>query len=108
MPTEHCRECEPKKPCGNLHLYVIKLKKFKKEPNKDYVGYLYVGSTGKSVEERLQDNFVNKDGKWKYNSKYSKIIRKYFDKFRLLAYEFLFINLIFCYKYNLFIHSMIL
>ena len=91
MPTEHCPECEPKKPCGNLHLYVIELKKFKKEPNKDYVGYLYVGSTGKSVEERFQDNFVNKDGKWKYNSKYSKIIRKYFDKFR---------PDLFYYKYN--------
>ena len=84
MPTEHCKKCEPDKSCGNLHLYVIELKKevekeFKRKSKK---GYLYVGSTGKSVEERFDDNFIKEDGKWKYNSKNVKRIRKYFKKFR--------------------------
>ena len=91
MPTIHCKECEPDKSCGNLHLYVIE---FKKEVEKEFKrkskkGYLYVGSTGKSVEDRFSDNYIKKDGKWKYNSKNVKRIRKYFKKFRpeLLYYE---------------------
>ena len=84
MPTVHCKECQPDKSCGNLHLYVIE---FKKEVEKEFKrkskkGYLYVGSTGKSVEDRFEDNFIKKDGKWKYNSKNAKRIRKYFNKFR--------------------------
>ena len=84
MPTEHCKKCEPNKSCGNLHLYVIE---FKKEVEKEFkrkskIGYLYVGSTKKSVEERFQDNYIKEDGKWKYNTKNVKRIRKYFKKFR--------------------------
>ena len=84
MPTEHCKKCDPGKSCGNLHLYVIE---FKKEVEKEFKrkskkGYLYVGSTGKSVEDRFEDNFTKKDGKWKYNSKNVKRIRKYFNRFR--------------------------
>jgi len=84
MATEHCPECDSKEPCGNSHLYVIE---FKKEIEKELKarsknGYLYVGSTSKSVEARFQDNFIRKDGKRKYNSKSTKKIRKYFLKFR--------------------------
>ena len=59
MPTEHCPKCELNYPCGNSHLYVIEFKKdieieFSAKSKK---GYLYVGSTSKSVEERFEDNF---------------------------------------------------
>ena len=84
MPTIHCKKCKPNTSCGNLHLYVIE---FKSEVEKEFErksdkGYLYVGSTGKSVDERFNDNFIKKDGKWKYNSKNVKRIRKYFKQFR--------------------------
>ena len=92
MPTEHCPKCKPKEPCGNSHLYVIE---FKKEIEKEFVsksnkGYLYVGSTGKSVEDRFNDNFIKKNGHWKYNSPNTKKIRKYFFRFRpdLFYYEY--------------------
>ena len=92
MPTEHCPKCEPKNPCGNSHLYVIE---FKKEIEKEYKikskkGYLYVGSTGKSVEDRFDDNFIKENGKWKYNTKHAKKIRKYFLRFRpdLFYYDY--------------------
>ena len=82
--TEHCKECEPGKSCGNLHLYVIQ---FKDDVAKNYKvksekGYLYVGSTGKSVEERFKDNFAKIDGEPKYKSPNVKRIQKYFDCFR--------------------------
>ena len=84
MPTEHCPKCEPNHPCGNSHLYVIE---FKKEIEVEFSakskkGYLYVGSTSKSVEERFKDNFEKIDEKWKYNSPNTRRIRKYFKKFR--------------------------
>ena len=72
MPTKHCKECASGKPCGKAHLYVIQFKdkisnKYKIKSRK---GYLYVGSTGKSVEQRFEDNFIkDQDGKWKYNTK---------------------------------------
>ena len=84
MPTIHCKKCTPEKPCGGHHLYVIE---FKEEVEETYlakseVGYLYVGSTSKSVEDRFDDNFIKEDGEWKYNSPNSKRIREYFIKFR--------------------------
>ena len=92
MATEHCPKCAPKKPCGNSHLYVIE---FNKEIEKNFItrskkGYLYVGSTRKSVEERFQDNFVKNNGEWKYNSKNVKKIRKHFFRFRpdLFYYDY--------------------
>jgi Uri superfamily endonuclease len=60
-------------------------------------GYLYVGSTGKSVDERFEDNYRRKgsdklwfgevekfgeDGFWKYNSPNSKRIRRHYFKHR--------------------------
>jgi hypothetical protein len=60
-------------------------------------GYIYVGSTGKSVEERFDDNYrrtdsdrvwrgevdrFGEDGNWKYNSPNSKRIRKYYLRHR--------------------------
>ena len=63
MPTIHCKKCKLNTSCGNLHLYVIE---FKSEVEKEFErksdkGYLYVGSTGKSVDERFNDNFIKKD-----------------------------------------------
>ena len=85
MSTEHCKKCESNKPCGKAHLYVIQFKgkisnKYKIKSRK---GYLYVGSTGKSVEQRFEDNFIkDQDGKWKYNTKNVKNIREYFNGFK--------------------------
>ena len=84
--------CNPGKPCGNGHVYVIQL--VYKGPKK---GFLYVGKTGKSVEERVQDNFTRKDGTivpidqvkeigedklWKYNAPSSKMIRSSYKRLR--------------------------
>ena len=99
MPTEHCSLCEEGKPCGNHHLYVIE---FRKEvageyAKSSYKGYLYVGSTGKSVEERFDDTFRLKDGTklsieegrkrsdekvWKYNTENMRRIRRHYLKHR--------------------------
>ena len=99
MPTKHCRACQPDKPCGNSHVYVIELRPEVAEglANRSYRGYLYVGSTSKSVEERLRDTFSTKDGtevsreearthedefQWNYGSPSSRRVRKHFLKFR--------------------------
>ena len=91
MATEHCKNCNPDQSCGDGHLYVIEFKKDVEVElkNKSVKGYLYVGSTNKSVEERFEDNFIKIDGSWKYNSPNTKRIRKYFLKFRpdLFYYE---------------------
>jgi len=85
MGTMHCIKCSKEKSCGGNHLYVIE---FRKEVENSFLfkskkGYLYVGSTSKSVDDRLKDNYLKKEnGDWKYNSKNSKRIRKYFSKFR--------------------------
>lgn len=93
MPTRHCRKCTPEKRCGNGHIYVVQLKTNKQ----GYAGHLYVGKTGKSVEERFQDNLTRRDGKlvtmleahmigedrkWKYNTRSSKLIRSSYKKHR--------------------------
>ena len=84
MATIHCKKCTPQKACGGYHLYVIE---FQSEVEETYLaksdmGYLYVGSTSKSVETRFEDNFIKKKGKWKYNTPNSKRIRGYFKTFR--------------------------
>ena len=84
MSTINCTKCTPEKSCGGYHLYVIE---FRTEVEETYaaksnMGYLYVGSTSKSVESRFEDNFIKKNGKWKYNTPNSKRIRAYFKKFR--------------------------
>tara|TARA_B100000315_G_scaffold189094_1_gene178914 strand:- start:96 stop:293 length:198 start_codon:yes stop_codon:yes gene_type:complete len=64
MTIEHCKNCKPGQPCGNGHLYIIEFKKDVEVElkNKSVKGYLYVGSTNKSVEDRLEDNFIKIDG----------------------------------------------
>ena len=55
--------------CIGGHLYVLEL------PTTGGVIH-YVGSTGKTVEERLEDNFVMKDAaSYKYNAPSTKLIR---------------------------------
>ena len=109
MPTEFCPECEEDKPCNNGHLYVIQLHD---EISENYAiksekGYLYVGSTSLSVEQRGRDNFTLEDGTyvepselyedrklpeeeqnwsekrdWKYSTTSIKKIRSYFMCYR--------------------------
>ena len=109
VPTDFCPECEEDKRCGKGHLYVIQLKDKIAEnyQNKSKKGYLYVGSTSLSVEERGRDNFTLEDGNyvepselyedrklpeeeqlwsekrdWKYSSISIKKIRSYFMCYR--------------------------
>ena len=84
MPTIHCKKCTPEKPCGGYHLYVLEFNKDVEEAfiAKSKMGYLYVGSTSKSVEDRFLDNFMKKDGEWKYKSRYARRIRDHFKTFR--------------------------
>ena len=95
MPTEHCSLCEEGKSCGNHHVYVIEFRKefASKYAKGPYKGYLYVGYTGKSVEERFDDTFRLKDGTklsieegrkrsdekvWKYNTGNMRRIRRHY------------------------------
>ena len=93
MPTEHCPQCNPDNPCGNGHVYVVQLK----SDSKISKGFLYVGKTGKSVEQRFDDNLTRKTGEivslneakrigedkmWKYNTGSAKLIRSSYKKHR--------------------------
>ncbi len=93
MPTEHCPKCTSEKPCGNGHIYVIQLAK----KVGGHKGFLYVGKTGKSVEQRFADNLTRKNGDlvsidearkigedkgWKYNSPSAKLIRSSYKRHR--------------------------
>ena len=97
MPTEHCKLCEPGTPCGNSHVYVLELDAEAAGDLEQFKGYLYVGSTGKSVGQRFDDNYRRKggdrvwrgevdrfgeDGNWKYNSPNSKRIRRHYFRHR--------------------------
>ena len=109
MPTEFCPECEEDKRCGKGHLYVIQLLDEIAEnySNESEKGYLYVGSTSLSVEERGRDNFTLEDGTyiepselyedrklpeeeqnwsekrdWKYSTTSIKKIRSHFKQYR--------------------------
>ena len=64
MATEHCSRCEATEGCGNDHLYVVELDAAVLPNHKEGTvkGYLYVGSTGKTVMERFHDNFRREDG----------------------------------------------
>ena len=116
MSTEFCPECEEDKRCGKGHLYVIQLLDEIAEnySNMSERGYLYVGSTSLSVEERGRDNFTLEDGTyvepselyedrklpeeeqnwsekrdWKYSTTSIKKIRSYFMCYRpdLVLYD---------------------
>lgn len=93
MPTDHCPRCTWEKPCGNGHVYVIQF--VTKVEN--YKGFLYVGKTGKSVEQRFDDNLTRKNGDvvsldearsigedkiWKYNTASAKMIRSSYKRHR--------------------------
>ena len=100
MPTEHCSKCNIDTSCGHGHLYVLELglgiegRYPGMNPEK---GFLYVGSTGKSVGDRFIDNFtrtdgtvvsiedardIGEDGQWKWATRGVKRIRKHFIRFR--------------------------
>tara|TARA_S200000501_G_scaffold341784_1_gene351411 strand:- start:1058 stop:1582 length:525 start_codon:yes stop_codon:yes gene_type:complete len=116
MGTEFCKYCEDDTSCKNGHLYVIQLRDEigHRYENKSEKGYLYVGETGLSVEERGRKNFTRKDGSyvkpddlysdrkkpldeqqwpeddnWEYDTKSIPHIRNYFLKYRpdLVHYE---------------------
>lgn len=116
MATEFCKDCENENPCGQGHLYVIQLRDEigRKYVNKSEKGYLYVGETGISVEERGKMNFTRKsgtiidphdlyldrlkpreeqqwpeDGNWCYDTKSISKIRDFYMKYRpdLVLYE---------------------
>ena len=93
MPTDHCPECDLEKPCKKGHVYVVQLT----TKVDGYKGFLYVGKTGKSVEQRFQDNLTRKSGKivtlseakeigedrlWKYNASSAKLIRSNYKRHR--------------------------
>jgi hypothetical protein len=85
MPTEHCPECEPGKSCGKYHVYVIELRPEaqRRLQNRSERGYVYVGSTGKSVEDRFDDNWATKeDGSFVYDTPSPRLIREHFLRFR--------------------------
>ena len=62
MGTEYCKVCENGNPCGYGHLYVIQLRDEIEHQyeNKSEKGYLYVGETSVSVEDRGKKNFTRK------------------------------------------------
>ena len=64
MPTDHCSECEPDKPCDGGHVYVIELghgieEKYSYKHRK----HLYVGETQNTVDRRMQSNLTRADRK---------------------------------------------
>ena len=93
MPTDHCPLCTWEKPCGNGHVYVVQ---FVTKVD-GYKGFLYVGKTGKAVEQRFKDNLTRKSGEvvsfvqareigedklWKYNTNSAKLIRSSYKRHR--------------------------
>nr|AIE95568.1 hypothetical protein [uncultured marine group II/III euryarchaeote AD1000_68_A10] len=102
MPTEHCAQCKPEKPCGGGHVYVIELGHGigERSPRK-HLTHLFVGQTKDSVEERMQRNLTLKDEKtvlsieearanpggnnWKLKG--MKIVRSHYVRHRPDLYE---------------------
>lgn len=62
MPTIHCPECEPEKPCDGGHIYVIELGHGieEKYPYKHRL-HVYVGETQNTVPRRMQSNRTRAD-----------------------------------------------
>lgn len=74
-----------RKQLRQYHIYVIELKPEAQQQlqNRSERGYVYVGSTGKSVEERFEDNWAtNEDGSFVYNTPGARLIREHFWRFR--------------------------
>ena len=74
-----CRECKGDEACGRYHVYVLELKQYD-EGTRNEKGYLYVGMTGKTIRQRLEDNWT------KYGHRTSgapALIRRSFMRFRM-------------------------
>ena len=74
-----CRECKGDEACGRYHVYVLELKQ-DDEGTRNEKGYLYVGMTGKTIRQRLEDN------RTKYGNRTSgapPLIRRSFMRFRM-------------------------
>ena len=52
---KECGDCKEGEPCGKYHVYVLELKQ-DDEGTRNEKGYLYVGMTGKTIRQRLEDN----------------------------------------------------
>ena len=80
-------------------MYVIQFRRGIEEKvgHRSEKGYLYVGGTGKSVEQRFEDNYrredgsivpvneartIEEDGGWHYNRPSAKLIRRYYRRHR--------------------------
>lgn len=66
-PPAACPQCELGE-CPGGHVYVVEIQ-WRGE------WFLYVGSTGKTVEERFEDNFKKDGARWKYGSKAPRMMR---------------------------------
>ena len=74
-----CRACKGDEACGRYHVYVLELKQ-DDEGTRNEKGYLYVGMTGKTIRQRLEDN------RTKYGHRTSgapALIRRSFMRFRM-------------------------
>ncbi len=74
-----CKECQNDEPCGKYHVYVLELKQDGGGPRNER-GYVYVGMTGKTILQRLKDNWT------KYGHRTSgapPLIRRSFMRFRM-------------------------
>lgn len=80
----HCPECAPGDSCNKGHLYVIELRP-PEDPSRHvdrngrpYKGWLYVGSTGKTVEARFDDHF---NGRYR-DSRSGRLIQERYRRHR--------------------------
>ena len=74
-----CGDCKEGEPCGKYHVYVLELNQ-DDEKTRNEKGYLYVGMTGKTIWQRLEDNWT------KYGNRTSgapALIRRSFMRFRM-------------------------
>ncbi len=77
----HCPECTPDTACGNGHVYAIELAQ---EAAPDVaLPIVYVGSTNKTVEQRMADNHRRQDdGRYRYRSPGVRKVREHFVRLR--------------------------
>ncbi len=79
IEAKGCKECQNEEACGKYHVYVLELKQDGRGPRNEK-GFVYVGMTGKTVLQRLNDNWT------KYGHRTSgapPLIRKSFMRFRM-------------------------
>ena len=76
---KECGDCKEGEPCGKYHVYVLELNQ-DDEKTRNEKGYMYVGMTGKTIWQRLEDN------RTKYGNRTSgapPLIRRSFMRFRM-------------------------